>query len=119
MLLSKSLIQLKIGCKSFSDALLIFISTMRFTLCKPFSSEFENLRSKWLIGLPEPTISGYKEDFCCQMRFHRTSKKAYNYFYFTKLKDLVVLRRILESSRLAKKKNWLKSQSEKKSGAQK
>ena len=63
-LLSKSLIQLKIGCKSFSDVLFIFLSSNRFTLCKPFSNEFENLRSKWLFGLPEPSISGYKKDFC-------------------------------------------------------
>jgi len=110
---------LKIGGKLFIALFFNIICSSRFTHCKPFSNEFENLRLKWIFGLPEPSISGCKKDFYCQMRLHRTSKKAYNYFCFSKLKDLVVLRRIIKSSRLAKKKYWLKIQSENKSGAQK
>ena len=72
-----------------------------------------------IIELPELQQSGWKNDFSDHRRFHRTSKKAYNYFYLSKFKDFEVQHKKAKSSHLATKKSWLNNQSQSKNGAEK
>ncbi|NHJ04823.1 MAG: hypothetical protein EAX90_08365 [Candidatus Heimdallarchaeota archaeon] len=111
------LIQLILGLLLFNynHLLSFYIEILTKRLKKNNCFNFFNFRQSIgfenLFGLPESYLSGWIVNFASQNLFHKTSKKAYNSFCFSKQRNTIVLCLLLIRSLLAaKQETWLKIQ---------
>jgi len=115
-----NLIQLILGLLFFNCNCLLSLYIENLTnkrLIKNNSFNFFNSRQsigfEKLFGLPESYLSGWMVNFASQNLFHKTSKKAYNSFCFSKQRNTIVLCLLFIRSLLAaKQETWLKIQSQ-------
>ena len=90
-----------------------------FAISSQLSRKRREIRLSLLIELLELSLTSIINAFGAKRRFHKTSKKAYNYFYFSKRGNLKVQRKKIESSHLACRERWLRNQLQCKNGADK